>query len=327
MAHDGAGGLQTSSARTGGWAAIVASRPRLAALAGGSCIAFSGILFRYSGVTPATATVFRCLYALPWLALLVLDERRRSGGPTRREQRFGILAGVFFALDLLLWHHAVVQVGAGLSTVLANLQVVVVAVLAWVLLGERPARSALLALPFMIAGVVLISGLVGSGAYGLNPGLGVVLGLGSALAYGCYLLVARHGIGDTGRPAAALFLSTATTAVVGAVVGIAIGELDVVPSWPAHGWLAVLGFTSQGAGYFLISASLPRLPAVLTSLILMAQPIMSVCLSFILLSERPSIVQLAGVALIVAGLLVSNADRLLRRRELAGSTSASVEPA
>ena len=59
--------------------AWLAARPRVAAFAGAMCIAFSGIFFRFSGVSPSTATVFRCLYALPFLALLAAGEGRALG--------------------------------------------------------------------------------------------------------------------------------------------------------------------------------------------------------------------------------------------------------
>ena len=45
----------------------IAQRPRLAALLGAMCIAFSGIFYRYAEVTPTTGTVFRCLFGLPVL--------------------------------------------------------------------------------------------------------------------------------------------------------------------------------------------------------------------------------------------------------------------
>lgn len=286
-----------------------ARHPRAAALVGALCIAFSGILFRFSGATPATATVFRCLYALPWLAALAWLERRRVGAPQRREVRLAVLAGIFFTGDLLAWHHAVLAVGAGLATVLANLQVVVVAGAAWLLLGERPPRPVLIALPLMLGGVVLISGVVGAGAYGADPPLGVVLGLVAAACYAGYLLLARHGIGADGRPATGLLLATASTALVAALVGTLLGEFSPLPTWPAHGWLVLLAFTSQVAGYLLISSSLPRLPAVLTSLILMAQPITTVTAGFVLLGEDPSAAQLVGVLLVVSGLLVATLRR------------------
>ncbi|MDQ3128391.1 MAG: hypothetical protein M3Q66_08070, partial [Chloroflexota bacterium] len=59
--------------------AAIAARPRLAALLGAMCIAFSGIFYRYAEVSPTTGTVFRCLFGLPILALVAYLEYRRYG--------------------------------------------------------------------------------------------------------------------------------------------------------------------------------------------------------------------------------------------------------
>ena len=66
--------------------------------------------------------------------------------------------------------------GAGLATVMGNLQVVIVAVVAWLVLGERPRPEVVVAIPVMLLGVVLISGVIGAGAYGSDPRLGVAVG-------------------------------------------------------------------------------------------------------------------------------------------------------
>jgi len=285
----------------------IAARPRLAALLGALCIAFSGIFYRFADVEPSTAAVFRCVYGLPILAFVALIERRRGFGLDRRTVGLAIFAGVFFASDLTSWHYAIEAVGAGLSTVLGNLSVLVVGVVAWLLLGERPSRAILIALPIVLVGVVLISGLFDSAAYGEDPPLGVVLGLITAVSYAGYLLVIRHAGRSPGRSAGPVAVSTASTAVValgaGLVIGLAGGPgVDVVPSWPAHGWLLAYGVTSQSLGYLLISLSLPRLPAVITSIILLAQPVATVVLSMILLAETPSVAQLAGVVLVIGGI-------------------------
>src|SRR5919106_1624308 len=181
-------------------------RPRLTALLGAVCIAFSGILYRFAEVTPETATVFRCLYGLPLLAWVATFERRRAGPLPRSAAALAALAGVFFAADLLFWHHSIDAVGAGLATVLGNLQVVVVAIAAWLLFGERPSARTLAALPIILTGIVLIAGVVGADAYGRDPALGVVLGILTALAYAGYLIVIRQA--GRGRPAEPVALST-----------------------------------------------------------------------------------------------------------------------
>ena len=283
----------------------IAARPRIAALLGALCIAFSGIFYRYADVSPSTVTVFRCLYGLPVLVLVAWLEHRRYGPLPARAVRLAVIAGVFFAGDLLTWHHAVDAVGAGLATVLGNLQVLVVGFVAWAVLGERPPRPVIAATPVVLGGVVLISGVVGSGAYGANPPLGVGLGLLTALCYAGYLLVIRRGTTDIRRPAGPVAVSTASTMVVAVIAGVIIGDLDPVPAWPSHGWLALLGLTSQSIGYLLISMSLPRLPAALVSIILLVQPVATVVLARVLLTEVPSVVQIGGVALIIGGIAVA----------------------
>jgi drug/metabolite transporter (DMT)-like permease len=277
----------------------------VAALVGAMFIAFSGIFYRYAEVTPATATVFRCLYGLPILALVGWYEHRRYGPLPSRALWLAVIAGLFFAGDLLSWHHAVDAVGAGLATVLGNLQVLVVGLVAWLVFKERPPRPVLVALPIVLVGVVLISGVVGSGAYGADPPLGVTLGIFTALSYAGYLLIIRRGSNDLRRPAGPVAISTASTLVVSVLAGSLLGELDPVPAWPSHFWLVLVGITSQSIGYLVISISLPRLPAALTSIILLAQPVATVVLARILLAEEPSVVQLLGVALVIGGIAVA----------------------
>jgi drug/metabolite transporter (DMT)-like permease len=299
----------------------IASRPRLAALLGASCIAFSGVFYRYADVSPSTATVFRCLYGLPLLALFAWFEWRRFGGLPRGSIRLAMVAGIFFAGDLTFWHHSIDAVGAGLSTVLGNLQVLVVGIVAWLILGERPSRAILVAVPVVLVGVVLISGLVGAGAYGANPALGVVFGVATALCYSGYLLVIRRSGRDLRRPVTPVAISTAATAGVALLVGVPLGDLHLAPTWPAHGWLALYGVTSQFLGYVLISLSLPRLPAAVTSIILLVQPVMSVALAMVLLREAPSALQLVGVALVVGGVAIATLPLARLRDALSPSPS------
>jgi drug/metabolite transporter (DMT)-like permease len=269
------------------------------------CIAFSGIFYRFADVEPSTATVFRCLYGLPFLALVAWLEQRRYGSLSRRTVALAVVAGALFAGDLTSWHHAIEYVGAGLATVLANLSVLVVGLIAWLALGERPSRSILVALPIVLLGVFLLSGLADTDAYGSNPALGVVLGVMTALFYGGYLLVIRRSGRDARRPAGPVSIATFSTAVVAGAAGIPLGDLNLAPAWPEHGWLFAYGVTSQFLGYLLISVSLPRLPAIVTSIILLAQPVATVALARLILDEQPSAAQLLGVVLVVGGIGVA----------------------
>jgi len=116
----------------------VGQRPVLAVLVAAVGISFSGILFRLSHVSSSTGAFYRCVWALPPLFVLARIEDRRYGQREMRAVLLAWLAGVFFATDLILWHNAIELVGACLATVLGNVQVVLVGLLAWALLGERP---------------------------------------------------------------------------------------------------------------------------------------------------------------------------------------------
>ena len=288
---------------------MVGERPVLAVLVGAVAIAFSGILFRLSHVSPSTGAFYRCLFALPPLWLLARRETRRYGKPPRRAVRLAWLAGAFFAADLILWHNGIEQVGAGLATVLGNTQVVLVGLLAWAILGERPQRSSLTAIPIVAFGVLLISGVLESGAYGSNPGLGVLYGLLTGLAYSGFLLALRQGSRDLRRPAGPLFTATFAAAIGCAAIGGVVGDLDLTPSWAAIGWLILLALSSQVLGWLLISTSLPRLPAVTSSILLTFQPVCSVIFAALIVDESPSWLQLAGAGCILAGLVTATVAR------------------
>lgn len=288
-------------------ALLVALRqnPVLTAVIGALTIAFSAIFVRLADVEPSTAAFFRCAYAVPPLAVLAWYERRRYGPRAPGQARLAWLAGVFFAADLVLWHHAIDLVGAGLATVLGNTQVVMVPIAAWLLLGERPGARVAVAVPVVLLGVVLISGVIGGGAFGRNPLLGVLFGALTGAAYAGFLLVQRRANADHRRPAGPLLDATLSAAIVSLVVGLPLGEIDLVPTWPAHGWLIALGLLVQVVGWLVISISLPRLPAAVTSVVLTIQPVGSVLLGIWLLAEAPSALQLLGVAFILAGLLIT----------------------
>jgi drug/metabolite transporter (DMT)-like permease len=287
----------------------VGERPVPLVLVGAIAIAFSGIIFRLAHVSATTGAFYRCVWALPPLWVLARIEDRRYGPRSRRAVLLAWLAGAFFAADLVLWHHAIEQVGAGLATVLGNTQVVLVGLLAWILLDERPHRSSFAAIPIVGVGVVLISGALEQGAYGSNPHLGAVYGVLTAVAYAGFLLTLRQGSSDLRRFVGPLFTATLSSAIGCAAIGLVAGDLDLTPSWSATGWLVLLALSSQVLGWLLISASLPRLPAVMTSILLTLQPVCSVVFAAILVDESPSDLQLAGAACILAGLVTATVGR------------------
>jgi drug/metabolite transporter (DMT)-like permease len=284
------------------------------AAAGAACISSSAVLMRLADTSPSITALGRCGLALPVLGALAWAERRR-GAPRlpSRSRWLARLAGLFLAGDLITWSHAISAIGAGLGTVVPNLEVLIIAVLAWLFLGERPRRSLVLASPVMLAGLVLVGGLAGVGgsrAYGSDPALGVAYGVVVAVIYAFYILTLRQATSSLGpRPAVAavLFEATVGATAASAVLGLVLDDYRFGPAWPwpALGWLALLALTSQVIGWLLITVSMPRLPAAMVGAVLLIQPAGSVGLSYLILGERPSGLQLAGVALVLTGVLVA----------------------
>ena len=303
--------------------------PMAAATAGAVCISSSAVLMKLaSTASPSIVAFGRCAFALPLLGALALRERRHGGSGTAlppmpsRSRWLARLAGVFLAADLILWSHTIALIGAGLGTVVGNLEVLIISLLAWLVLGERPSRSLVLASPVMLAGLVLVGGLAdvgGSRAYGTDPALGVVYGVGVAVLYAVYILMLRQATSSAGAGTAVagagtavagpLFEATAGGVVGSVLLGLVLGDLRLGPPWPALGWIVLLALTSQVVGWLLITVSMPRLAAGTIGALLLIQPAGSVALSYVILSERPSLLQLGGVALILTGVVVAVTGR------------------
>ena len=276
-------------------------RPLLAALGGAVIISFSAITFQLSGVSSSTGTFFRAFYALVAVQSYLLIVRTKVVR-TRRERAVAFAAGIFLSSDIWFWQTAIGHIGTGLATLIVNSQVVIVPLVAWALLSERPSARTFIAMPMVMVGLVLITGIGGSDPFGSDPVLGVVLAAGAALLYAAFLMLYRHANTSLG-PVVRVLGDVLWGSTVGALVaGLANGDLDFIPAWPAHGWLLVLAIGSQVFGWMLIGYALPRLPAAHTSFAVLLQPSLTLVWGVLIFTERPSIVQWLGVGIVLAGI-------------------------
>jgi drug/metabolite transporter (DMT)-like permease len=281
-------------------------QPLLVAGIGAVTISASPILVVLSGASPVSTAFYRSLIALPVLLLLAAAERRKHGTRSLAQRLRAGLAGVLLAVDLILWTHAIADIGAGVATVLGNMQVLIVAGFAWLIWHERPGRAVALALPVVMFGVVLVSGLIGKHAAGQHPLEGILYGVAMSFAYSGFLMTLRRSSADSPHVAGPVADSTAGAVVTSLIIGIFTGGLALHPVWPAIGWLTVLALVSQVAGWLLITSSLTRLPAAVASLMLLLQPAISLGLAAIIISERPTLLQILGAGLTCVGALAAS---------------------
>ena len=292
----------------------------LTATLGAACISSSAILVTLAHVGAITTSFFRCALALPVLVPLAVLEQRRLGPRPLASRLSAMAAGLFLAIDLVLWNHAIADVGAGVATVLGNLQVLFIAGFAWLVLRERPSRRYLVMLPVVLAGVVLVSGMLGGHASGVHPVAGIGFAIGTSAAYACFLLILRTTAGQTPHVAGQLADATVGATAGAVILGLIVGGLQLQISWPSFGWLLTLALLSQTVGWLLITSSLPGLPAAISSLLLLLQPAAALVLADIVLGERPTPIQAGGALLVCLGVLAV-ARAAARPPEPAGAES------
>lgn len=271
-----------------------------AALSGALLISFSAIYYALSDVSPTTAAFFRAVYALPVLLVLWWLRRNQDRRPARRRW-LAVAAGLSLGADAVAWHTAIDFIGAGLATLLANTSVIFVAVGAWILLGERPRRATLIAVPVILTGVAMVSGLGQGNAFGADPIRGTVFALLAAVLYAGFILGFRHANDEQAPAAGPLLEATIGTAIAAFAIGTVSQNIAFDVTFPSHAWLLVLALSSQVAGWLLIGYALPRLPAVETATIILIQPALTMVWGALIFDERPSALQIVGALVVLSG--------------------------
>jgi drug/metabolite transporter (DMT)-like permease len=291
---------------------------------GALSVSASAVLIHVSGTSPGTASFYRCVLALPFLAILAVARRQVEGRSPLRQRMVAWIAGALFAGDMLLWSQAIGEVGAGLSTVLVNTQVVLVPLLALIVDREPITGRFVGSLPVLLAGVALAGGLIGSGI-GADPLLGTVHSVLAAVCYAGFLFLLRRGGVGTGtgsgsgagqRIAGTMLDVTVSATVVSLVVGAVWHGVDLTPGWTAIGWLLVIALSSQVIGWLLVTAASPRLSSQAGAMLLLLTPVGAVALSTVVLRERPSAWQLTGCALVLASVQFATMRLATVRRRL-----------
>lgn len=277
---------------------------RLIALLGVAGISFSAIFVGLAAVSPSTSAFLRMFYAVPFLAAIALY--RRGPRLDRGTLLFAIAAGTVFALNITVWHYNINLIGAGLSTVMGNAQIVFIGLVAWLLFGERPTRTALLMIPVMLASVLLITGVVENPGLGEAPGLGALLGTMTAVLNAAWLLLFREATRRTDNNAAVLLVLTAAAAVVTLGVSFTDPGFSLVLPAVSHVWLGALALVSQVAGWLLIAPALNRLPALEVSVLMLVQPTLTLLWGWLVLGELHSPLQWLGVGVLLTCVAVLN---------------------
>ncbi|WP_051072919.1 DMT family transporter [Nocardiopsis valliformis] len=284
--------------------------PVALAVAGSGCTSATGVFVKLSGANTGTAAFLRCGLALFLLVPMAAAELRRIGPRARRLLGLDAAAGLLLGVDYVFWAASIQHVGAGMATVLLNIQVVAFPLLAWVFLGDRAPLRLLLAVPVMLAGVALTAGVFNpAGSTGAvpdgDPWLGLAYGCAAGATYAGYLFLSRLA-GGQGHTVTPVCVSTAAATLAAGVLGALWSGIDLASlDARAWMWLALLALTGQVLTWLLVGSALPRLPASTGAAILVLPPVLAVAMAAVFLGERVTPVQLAGCVLVVLAIWLS----------------------
>lgn len=275
-----------------------------ALLAGGVAIGFAGIFMRLSDVNPIASAFWRMLLAAPvlWAWALATARADRAAGLRTGLTTVAALSGLFFGIELGIWHLSLHYTTVANATLLSNLAPLFIALWLWLAHGERFSRGFLGGMALALTGAVVLIGpsATGGGTHLLGDGLGLL----STTFYAAYQLVVKDARA-TYSTARLMAWSTSVTALV--LLPFALWMPG--PFWPAEaaGWLPLLGLAliAQIGGQTVIAYAFAHLPASLASVSLLVQPLTAAIAALAIFGERIGPWQLAGAALLLCGIYFS----------------------
>ncbi|HIX00550.1 MAG TPA: DMT family transporter [Candidatus Nesterenkonia stercoripullorum] len=314
---------------------------------------------------PLSVAAWRCLFAVPMLAPFAWWEYRRhriahdrSRGERRSRERSpagpeahtgagsavtadagtatfiprrtiigATVAGVALGADYSFYNVAIEGIGPGLATVLINLQLVILPLIAWAVDGVRPMRQLAVIVPLMLFGVIMTAGIFAPsassapGASGTGvPLSGVLAGIAAGAGYATYLAIIRRTAPTTSRPApftvlATVCLSAGLVCLLGAAVS---GRLSVPHTAPEWGWLLALALIGQVITYLCFNTAMTAITETASSTLMLLSAVFALAMAAIFFGELPTVWQLVGCALILAGawwasMLAARHARAVRR--------------
>ncbi|HEX6980473.1 MAG TPA: DMT family transporter [Alphaproteobacteria bacterium] len=290
-------------------AAAVARTERIALialLAGAVAIAFSPIFVRLSELGPTATAFHRVALAVPALWVWLMAEQRRTPATPRRASPCELwslaLAGLCFAGDLTFWHWSIKLTTVANATLFANFAPIFVTLGAFLLFGERVRPMFVVGLALAIAGAALLmsDSLSLSTDHLVGDGFGIV----TAVFYAGYMLTVSR-LRNRFSTATIMTWTGVVTAIVLLPVALLAGE-GLMPA-TLYGWIILFGLAwiSHAGGQSLIAYALAHLPAAFSSVALLLQPATAAVLAWALLAEPLGILQAAGGAIVLFGVLVA----------------------
>lgn len=277
-------------------------RPVVEVLIGAFMISFSAVWVTLADVPATTSAFYRLFFGSIFLLAATLYT-----GEFRNIHNFKVgpyaLCGMVFALDLLCWHRSVLYIGPGLSTILGNFQVFLMAACGFFFFKEKLKIRFLLSLPLAVGGLLLIVGFDWS-RLSADYQAGIVFGLLTALCYTAFLLLLRRI--QSAKEVSTHFTPLLFVSMFGALSLTAqlmyTDTSFAIPTVESGIYLVLLGLLSQAIGWVLIANAMPKIHASFTGLILLLQPSLSFLWDVLFFSRPTTTQHWIGVSITLAAI-------------------------
>jgi len=249
---------------------------------------------------PAVAVAFwRC--ALGAAVLVPPAVARRERFPKGRELYVGVASGVALGAHFGFWISSLDYTSVAASVVLVSTQPVFVAILAYLLFGERTSPLSFVGILVGLAGTAVIAG---DGSVGSAALLGNALALVGAVTVAVYVLIGRSsrtgGVGVLPY-SIVVYTSAALTLLVAALLfGAGLWGYSA-ETWF---WLWAITLGPQIMGHTVFNWALRYVEASIISGTILAEPVISALLAWMILSERPGALTIFGGAVVLVGLFL-----------------------
>ena len=246
---------------------------------------------------PASIAWFRVITAAFVLMCFSAPRLIRGGRWSRDELFAAAIFGIAVAFMNLAFYLAIDRLDLGKGVAIEFIGPICVA--AW----QTRTRRNTVALLFATTGVMVLSGLEIS-----NQPLGLLFIFLASAMWGTYGVVgakvARLDRGVSGLGVGLLF-----GALIIAPFGMP-GSMTIVTTPWLLGACVLVGIFSNAIGYGIEQSILRRIPVRRFSVLLALLPVTAVVFGFFFLHQRPSLIDLVGIALVLAGVVVQQRDEL-----------------
>ena len=272
----------------------------LSAVAVGVLAVSAAAVFIRLADAPALAVAF-WRNGLGVLVLLPIALYRREAFPQGRALLVGVASGVALGAHFGFWISSLDYTSVAASVVLVCTQPVFVAILAYLVFGERTSSLSFFGILVALAGTVVIAsdGSVGSATF-----FGNTLAVIGAITVAVYVLIGRSlrttGVGVL--PYSIVVYASASATLVPATLYAG------VPLWGYSGetwfWLFTVTLGPQILGHTVLNWALRYVEASIISGTILAEPVVSALLAWLVLSERPGLATVLGGTVVIAGLFL-----------------------